>query len=262
MNSRSIRRLPSIAARVIPAGLMIAAALAVPTGPASAQESEIPLLHSATDINDIQSLQRGARNFMNYCSGCHSLTYVRYNRMGADLKIPQPDLANLMFTSTKVGDGIESAMPADAAAEWFGKPPPDLSLIARERGPDYLFSYLKGYYVDSTRPWGVNNLYLPAVAMPHVLASLQGLQKPVYQNEQDAGGSAHMVLVGVETLSAGALSAQEYDVFVRDIVNFLDYCGEPVKAKRQSMGMFVTLFLLVGFVFAYLLKKEYWKDVH
>jgi ubiquinol-cytochrome c reductase cytochrome c1 subunit len=256
MNSRLMKHLLLIAALVIPAGLVSPARLA------SAQQSEIALLHSGTDINDIESLQRGARNFMNYCSGCHSLTYVRYNRMGADLKIPQPDLANLMFTSTKVGDGIESAMPADAAAEWFGKAPPDLSLIARERGPDYLFSYLKGYYVDSTRPWGVNNLYLPAVAMPDVLASLQGLQKPVYQNEQDAGGSAHMVLVGVETLSPGALSAQEYDVFVRDIVNFLDYCGEPVKAKRQSLGIFVTLFLLVGFVFAYLLKKEYWKDVH
>jgi ubiquinol-cytochrome c reductase cytochrome c1 subunit len=248
MNSRLMKRLPIIAV------------LAIPTGLACAQEGEIPLLHSGTDINDIESLQRGARNFMNYCSGCHSLSYVRYNRMGADLKIPQPDLANLMFTSTKVGDGIESAMPADAAADWFGKAPPDLSLIARERGPDYLFSYLKGYYVDSTRPWGVNNL--PAVAMPDVLANLQGLQKPVYQNEPDAGGSAHMVLVGVETLSPGALSAQEYDVFVRDIVNFLDYCGEPVKAKRQSLGIFVTLFLLVGFVFAYLLKKEYWKDVH
>jgi ubiquinol-cytochrome c reductase cytochrome c1 subunit len=256
MNSRLMMRLPLIATLVILAGL------AIPAGPAFAQESEIPLLHSGTDINDIESLQRGARNFMNYCSGCHSLKYVRYNRMGTDLKIPQADLDNLMFTSTKAGDGIESAMPADAAADWFGKTPPDLSLIARERGVDYLFSYLKGYYLDGTRPWGVNNLYLPAVAMPHVLASLQGPQRPVYRNEPDAAGSAHMVLVGVETVSPGALSAQEYDVFVRDIANFLDYCGEPVKAKRQSLGIFVTLFLMVGFVFAYLLKKEYWKDVH
>jgi ubiquinol-cytochrome c reductase cytochrome c1 subunit len=256
MSSRLIKRLRLIAALVIPAGL------ALPAGIAFAQEGEIPLLHSGADINDIESLQRGARNFMNYCSGCHSLKYVRYNRLGTDLKIPPADLANLMFTSTKMGEGIESAMPADAAADWFGKAPPDLSLIARERGVDYLFSYLKGYYLDGTRPWGVNNLYLPAVAMPHVLASLQGPQRPVYHNEPDAAGSAHMVLVGVETVSAGALSAQEYDVFVRDIANFLDYCGEPVKAKRQSLGIFVTLFLLVGFVFAYLLKKEYWKDVH
>src|SRR5579862_8168363 len=251
MNSRLMKR------------LLIVAALAVPAGLASAQESEIPLLHSATDINDIESLQRGARNFMNYCSGCHSLTYVRYNRMAQDLKIPDADLtANLMFTSTKVGDTIVSAMPADAAAEWFGKAPPDLSLIARERSPDYIFSYLKSYYVDATRPWGVNNLYLPSVAMPHVLASLQGTQKPVYKSEKDASGNAHMVLVGVEALSPGSMSAEEYDVFVRDIANFLDYCAEPVKAKRQSLGIFVTLFLLVGFVFTYLLKKEYWKDVH
>jgi len=242
--------------------LLIIAALALPAGFAFAQEDEIAPLHSGTDINDIESLQRGARNFMNYCSGCHSLTYVRYHRLAQDLKIPESDLANLMFTSTKMGDGIVSAMPADAAAEWFGKTPPDLSLIARERGVDYLYSYLKGYYVDDTRPWGVNNLYLPSVAMPHALAGLQGLQKPVYKNEPDASGSARMVLVGVETLSPGALSAQEYDVFVRDIANFLDYCGEPIKAKRQSLGIFVTLFMLVGFVFAYLLKKEYWKDVH
>jgi ubiquinol-cytochrome c reductase cytochrome c1 subunit len=252
MNSRSMKRL-----------LIVAALLAAPAGLVCAQESDIPLLHSGTDINDLGSLQRGARNFMNYCSGCHSLTYVRYNRMAQDLKIPEADLtANLMFTSTKVGDVIVSAMPADAAAEWFGKMPPDLSLIARERSPDYIFSYLKGYYVDATRPWGVNNLYLPSVAMPHVLASLQGSQKPVYQNEKDASGNARMVLVSVEALSPGSLSAQEYDVFVRDIANFLDYCGEPVKAKRQSLGIFVTLFLLVGFVFAYFLKKEYWKDVH
>jgi ubiquinol-cytochrome c reductase cytochrome c1 subunit len=241
--------------------LLITAAL-LPAGVVLAQESEIPLLHSGTDINDVESLQRGARNFMNYCSGCHSLTYVRYNRMAKDLEIPEGELAaNLMFTSTKPFDGILSAMPQDAA-EWFGKQPPDLSLIARERGTDYLYSFLKGFYVDNTRTWGVNNLYLPGAAMPDVLASLQGLQKPVFKNESDAGGSAHMVLVSVDTLAPGSMSPEEYDVFVRDIANFLDYAGEPVKAKRQSLGVFVTLFLLVGFVFAYFLKKEYWKDVH
>jgi ubiquinol-cytochrome c reductase cytochrome c1 subunit len=152
-------------------------------------------------------------------------------------------------------------MPADAA-DWFGKQPPDLSLIARERGADYLYSYLKGYYVDNTRPWGVNNIVLPGTAMPHVLASLQGLQKPVYKKVTDAGGSDRMVLDKVETLTPGTLSPQEYDVFARDIANFLDYAGEPIKAKRQALGVFVTLFLLVGFAFAFLLKKEYWKDVH
>jgi ubiquinol-cytochrome c reductase cytochrome c1 subunit len=251
-----IKRWLLIALALLPAGI------AFPAGSAMAEEGDIPLLHSGADINDTDSLQRGARNFMNYCSGCHSLTYLRYNRMAEDLKIPEPQLGpNLMFTSNKAFDGINSAMPPDAA-EWFGKQPPDLSLMARERGVDYIYSFLKGFYVDNTRMWGVNNIYLPNVAMPDVLADRQGLQKPVFKNEPDANGNAHMVLVGVEKMTAGDLSPQEYDVFVRDIANFLDYAGEPVKAKRQSLGVFVTLYLLVGFVFAYLLKKEYWKDVH
>jgi ubiquinol-cytochrome c reductase cytochrome c1 subunit len=231
-------------------------------GSAVAEEGEIPLLTSGADIKNTESLQRGARNFMNYCSGCHSLKYLRYNRLAADLKIPESELAgNLMFTSDKAFDTINSAMPKDSES-WFGKEPPDLSLIARARGVDYLYSYMKGFYADKTRPWGVNNLYLPSAAMPHVLQELQGSQKPVFKNEPDDRGSARMVLVGVAAMTPGALKPEEYDQFVRDIVNFLDYAGEPVKEKRQSMGVFVTLFLLVFFVFAYLLKKEYWKDVH
>jgi len=231
-------------------------------GTALAEEGGIALLQSGTDIKNTGSLQRGARNFMNYCSGCHSLKYLRYNRMAADLKIPDTELsANLMFTSDKPFDTINSAMPKDSE-EWFGKQPPDLSLMARERGVDYIYSFLKGFYVDKTHTWGVNNLYLPGAAMPHVLAERQGLQKPVFKNEPDDRGSARMVLVGVESMTPGALKPEEYDQFVRDIANFLDYAGEPVKEKRQSMGVFVTLFLLVFFVFAYLLKKEYWKDVH
>jgi ubiquinol-cytochrome c reductase cytochrome c1 subunit len=231
-------------------------------GSAMAEEGEIPLLTSGADIKNTESLQRGARNFMNYCSGCHSLKYLRYNRLAADLKIPESELAgNLMFTSDKAFDTINSAMPKDSES-WFGKEPPDLSLIARARSEDYLYSYMKGFYADKTRPWGVNNLYLPSAAMPHVLQELQGSQKPVFKNEPDDHGSARMVLVGVAAMTPGALKPEEYDQFVRDIVNFLDYAGEPVKEKRQSMGVFVTLFLLVFFVFAYLLKKEYWKDVH
>jgi ubiquinol-cytochrome c reductase cytochrome c1 subunit len=230
-------------------------------GMAAAEEGGIALLESGTDIKNTESLQRGARNFMNYCSGCHSLKYLRYNRLAADLNIPESELVNLMFTSAKAFDTINSAMPQDSEG-WFGRQPPDLSLMARERGADYLYSYLKGFYDDKPRPWGVNNLYLPSAAMPHVLQDLQGLQKPVFKNEPDEHGSARMVLVGVAAMTPGALKPEEYDQFVRDIVNFLDYAGEPVKAKRESMGIFVTLFLLVFFVFAYLLKKEYWKDVH
>ena len=231
-------------------------------GTALAEEGEIRLLESGTDINSIESLQRGARNFMNYCSGCHSLKYLRYNRLAADLKIPDSELAkNLIFTSAKPFEEITTAMPADST-DWFGKQPPDLTLMARERGVDYIYSYLKSFYVDKTRPFGVNNLYLSGTAMPHVLSSLQGLQKPVYKNEQDPHGSAKMVLVGVEAMTPGAMKPEEYDQFVRDIANFLDYAAEPIKATRESMGIFVVLFLLVFFVFARLLKKEYWKDVH
>ena len=232
-------------------------------GSARAEEGDIALLQSGTDIKNTESLQRGARNFMNYCSGCHSLKYLRYNRLAADLKIPESELSgNLMFATDKPFEPINSAMPPTDSETWFGKQPPDLSLIARARGVDYPYSFLKGFYVDKTRPWGVNNLYLPAAAMPHVLQTLQGLQKPVFKNEPDDHGSARMVLVGVDAMTPGALKPEEYDQFVRDIANFLDYAGEPVKEKRQSMGVFVTLFLLVLFVFAYLLKKEYWKDVH
>jgi len=242
--------------------LLLAGIGLLAAGSASAAEGGIPLLKADIDISNTESLQRGARDFMNYCSGCHSMKYLRYNRMAEDLKIPQAELEhNLMFTTEKASDGINSAMPADAAT-WFGKLPPDLSLMGRERGADYIYSYLKGFYVDKARPWGVNNLYLQGVAMPHVLWQLQGLQKPVFKPGPDGAGGTQVELVGVEPMTAGTMKPEEYDRFVRDITNFLDYAGEPIKEKRQSMGVFVILFLLAFFAFAYLLKKEYWKDVH
>jgi ubiquinol-cytochrome c reductase cytochrome c1 subunit len=240
--------------------LVLIALVLLPAGAAMADEGGVQLLRAGTDINDIASLQRGVRNFMSYCSGCHSLKYLRYNRMTADLKMPETLQASLMVTSDKPFDPIVSAMPADSAL-WFGKSPPDLSLEARAKGVDFIYSYLKGFYADKTRAWGVNNMYLPGTAMPHVLADRQGLQEPVFKSEAE-GGASVMVLAGVEPMTSGALKPEEYDQFVRDIVNFLDYAAEPVKAKRQSLGIYVTLFLLVFFVFAYLLKKEYWKDVH
>jgi len=238
--------------------------MAATAASSAAAEEGIALLKADTDITNTDSLQRGARDFMNYCSGCHSMKYLRYNRMAEDLKIPLPELQkNLMFTSDKSFDGINSAMPPDAVT-WFGKQPPDLSLIARARegGPNYIYSYLHGFYADKTRLWGVNNLYLQATAMPHVLGKLQGLQKPVFKPGSDAGGGAQVELVGVEPMTPGTMKPEEYDQFCRDIANFLDYAAEPIKAKRQSMGVFVMLFLAAFFVFAYLLKKEYWKDVH
>jgi ubiquinol-cytochrome c reductase cytochrome c1 subunit len=244
-------------------GILIAAALSAAglfAGAAMAEEG-LSLPSAGTDIKNVQSLQRGARNFMNYCSGCHSMKYVRYNRMAADLKIPEAELSALMFSPTaKPFDTIDTGMPPDAQT-WFGKQPPDLSLMARARGVDYIYAYLKDYYVDKNRLWGVNNLVLPGTAMPDVVASLQGLQKPVFKNET-VDGNATMVLVGVEQLTKGSMTPEEYDGFARDTANFLDYAGEPIKAKRESMGVFVILFLLVFFAFAYMLKKEYWKDVH
>jgi ubiquinol-cytochrome c reductase cytochrome c1 subunit len=238
------------------------AALLLPAGAVFAQEGGIQLLRAGTDINNKDSLQRGARNFMNYCSGCHSLQYLRYIRMGQDLEIPPAELqADLMFTSDKPFDMVNSAMPA-AAEQWFGKRPPDLSLVARAKGVDYVYSFLHGFFQDKTRPWGVNNLYLANASMPHVLQRLQGLQKPVFKHETGEGGEAKMVLTGVDVMTPGSMTPEQYDEFVRDIVNFLDYAAEPIKASRQSMGVFVILFLLVFFAFAYLLKKEYWKDVH
>ena len=247
--------------RLVLAASMAMAALG-PVRMALAQEGEVALQRSGADIADTASLQRGARNFMNYCSGCHSLKYLRYNRMAADLKIPAAELAaNLMFTSDHAVDEIVSAMPADSE-KWFGKRPPDLSLVARAKGVDYVYSFLKGFYVDSTRLWGVNNMYLSNAAMPFVLQPLQGLQKPVFKSEAGDNGSARMVLSDLELMTPGSMKPEEYDQFVRDIANFLDYAAEPIKAKRQALGIYVILFLIVFFVFAFLLKKEYWKDVH
>jgi ubiquinol-cytochrome c reductase cytochrome c1 subunit len=242
--------------------LTLVAALLLPTGVALAEEGGMELMHAGTDISDMQSLQRGARNFMNYCSGCHSLKYLRYNRIAQDLQMPPAALAaDLMLTSDKPFDMVVSAMPADSE-QWFGKRPPDLSLIARAKGLDFVYSFLHGFYADKSRLWGVNNLYMPNASMPHVLQKLQGLQNPVFRHESAGGPEAKMVLTGVEMMAPGAMKPEEFDGFVRDLVNFLDYAAEPIKARRQFLGIFVILFLLVFFIFAYLLKKEYWKDVH
>ncbi|MDE1923002.1 MAG: cytochrome c1 [Gammaproteobacteria bacterium] len=243
--------------------LLLITAFILPGGAAMAQDAGFPLQHADTNINDIQSLQRGARDFMNYCSGCHSLQYLRYNRVAKDLRIPPATMASdLMFTSHKPFDHIVSAMPAADAVTWFGKQPPDLTLESRYQSVDFIYSFLKGFYADKTRVWGVNNLYFPNVGMPFVLAPLAGVQKPVYKSVTDSSGQAHLELIGVAPMSPGSMTPAQYDRFVRDIANFLDYTAEPIKAQRESMGIFVTLFLLVFFAFAYLLKKEYWKDVH
>lgn len=213
------------------------------------------------DIGNQASLQRGARNFMNYCSGCHSAKYVRYNQLGRDLGLTEQQLIdNLMFTAVKPTETIDIAMrPADAQ-RWFGQAPPDLSLITRAKGVDYVYNFLRGFYVDPKRPLGVNNLMLPNASMPHVLWSLQGLQRAVYEEHEHEGVKTQQ-FKGFELERAGTLKPAEYDEFVRDTVNFLAYIGEPVKQQRESLGVLVIAFLVVFGLFAYLLKQEIWKDV-
>lgn len=210
-------------------------------------------------VASLPSLQRGARNFMSYCAGCHSLKYMRYSRMATDLKI---DDALLEKDLIQPGDNkssyiIGSLAPADGEA-WFGKAPPDLSLITRAKGTEYVYQFLKTFYADTGVPTGVNNLALPSTAMPHVLAELQGVQTAAFKNGPLPG---EKVFAGFAPGVPGHLSAAEYDDFVRDIVNFLDYVGEPTQLARESLGIWVVLFLLAFTGVAYLLKQEYWKDV-
>ena len=222
--------------------------------------------HANNDVTNLASLQRGARNFMSYCSGCHSLKYVRYSRLGQDLGIPEDQLEQFLVPpDAKATDYILTTMPAADAEAWFGKAPPDLSLIARARGTDYLYQFLKTFYVDPTKPTGVDNLALAGTAMPHVLSELEGLKRPVYRNEERPGENGPVVekvFDHFEQVAPGRMSAEEYDTFVRDIVNFLDYVGEPTQVKRRTLGVWVVLFLLVFTWLAWLMKKEYWKDVH
>jgi ubiquinol-cytochrome c reductase cytochrome c1 subunit len=223
--------------------------------------------HAEVDVANKSALQRGARNFMNYCVGCHSLKYERYSRMGQDLGIP-PELLEkyLVPAGDKPANYILTTMPAADAEVWFGKAPPDLSLMARARGPDYIYRLFKTYYVDPTRPTGANNLQLPAIAMPAVLSELEGLKKPVFKSVEKRGEdgktTTEQVFDHFEQVAPGRMNAEEYDAFVRDTVAFLSYVGEPAQLQRHALGIWVVLFLLVFTWLAWLMKKEYWKDVH
>jgi ubiquinol-cytochrome c reductase cytochrome c1 subunit len=214
---------------------------------------------AGNDVGNIASLQRGARNFMNYCAGCHSAKYVRYNSIAKDLELTEDQvIENLMFNAEKTFETIEASMPADAAARWFGQPPPDMSLIARARGTDYIFSFLKGFYLDSDSPTGVDNLHLPGTSMPHVLWELQGFQRAVFES---SGTGSDPIFSHFDSASSGAISPEDYDAFVRDTVNFLEYISEPVRATRRVLGVWVLMFLVVFLIIATMLKNQIWKDV-
>lgn len=232
--------------------LFSAAALAAAGGPVE---------QAGNDLSDRASLQRGAQLYMNYCAGCHSLKYLRYSRLGEDLGLTEEEvMQNLNFTGAKYGEQIQVSMSHADGEKWFGKMPPDLSLIARVRESDWVYTYLKSFYLDESRPLGWNNKLFPNVSMPNPLWELQGLQHAEYGEPDAATGERHPERLVVT--SAGRLSAQEFDQVARDITNFLEYAGEPAVLKRQALGIWVILFL-VGLTFlAWLLKQEYWSDVH
>jgi ubiquinol-cytochrome c reductase cytochrome c1 subunit len=262
--------------RLLVVGAGLIASAVVLSGPVRAAEEEKEAkglgsdwqhTQAKVDVEDKASLQRGARNFAQYCLGCHSLKYERWSRMAQDLDVPVELLQKeVMPPDAKPSDYVQTSMPAKDAQDWFGKTPPDLSLIARSRGVDYLYQLWTTYYVDPSRPTGVNNLRLPAIAMPDILSDLEGLKRPVYKNVEtkDADGKTHteQVFDHFEIIAPGRLTPAEYDEFVRDTVNFLSYVGEPSQAARRHLGVWVVLFLLVFTWLAWLLKKEYWKDVH
>jgi len=238
-------------------GALVALLLCALGGAALAQE-EAELESAQNNVADTASLQRGAKYFVNYCLGCHSAKYVRYNRLAKDLQLTDQQLVeNLMFTGERPFDTMAIGARPEDQARWFGRQPPDLSLIARSRGPDYLYTFLRSFYADPTKPTGVNNVVLPGTAMPHVLWELQGVQKAKFKASERGEE-----FEGFELIRAGALQPEEYDEVVRDIVNFLDYIGEPIQRERVALGIRVIGFLLVFWLIAYLLKKEIWKDVH
>jgi ubiquinol-cytochrome c reductase cytochrome c1 subunit len=266
----------SMRIRLIRMGMVLLAGLAV-AGTAAAAEEEAAAAgeHGAeagvnwqawtagNEVKNTASLQRGAANFVNYCSGCHSLKYMRWSRLATDLDISDKLLAEqLLPEGVKPTDYITAGFPKADAEAWFGKQPPDLSLVARARGTDWVYRFLKGFYADPSRATGTNNLVLDGASMPAVLSGLEGVKAVVFAEHGESGGHAGKAVERFEPLATGSLSPEQFDGFVRDTVNFLDYVGDPSQVARRSIGIWAVLFLLVFTGFAWLLKKEYWKDVH
>ncbi len=215
---------------------------------------------SNANLSDLGSLRDGAKVYFNYCSGCHSLNLLRYSRIAEDLQLSEAEvMQNLNFTGANFGDRIPPTMsPADGKA-WFGAAPPDLSLMARAKGVDYVYNYLKSFYLDSSRSIGWNNTVFPNSSMPNALWELQGVQTAKFK---PAEGGNPAEFAGFDLHQAGKLNPQEFDLVARDVANFLQYAAEPAAMQRKSIGIWVILFLAVFTLLAYFLKQEYWKDVH
>ncbi len=220
--------------------------------------AEVELEDADVDLTDVQSLERGAKNYVTYCLGCHSAKYIRYEKIAIDFGIDEDKvLKDIAPLGAGIYDQMNSAMNHKDSEKWFGTYPPDLSLIARVRGADWLYTYLKSFYSDPERPYGVNNLVFEDVGMPNVLWQLQGEQTAVIKKIDGKDVITKLVSKG-----NGKMSEKEFDRFVNDLVNFLVYIGEPVQLERKSMGKYVLFYILLFTVVAYLLKREYWKDIH
>jgi ubiquinol-cytochrome c reductase cytochrome c1 subunit len=221
------------------------------------------------DLEDKASLQRGAQVFANYCMGCHSTKFARYNRVARDLGIPEELMEeNLIFAETRIGNLMEIAMRPEDSKKWFGATPPDLTLVARVRGADWVYTYLRSFYEDASRPYGVNNAVFKDVGMPHVLEGLQGRQvmgtAPVVVGfDPLTGRELYEEKEGVLYLTEkGKLDQKAFDGTVADLTNFLVYMGEPIALQRQNIGYWVLLFLVILFIPVYYLNREYWRDIH
>lgn len=243
---------------VVGASLLASAAGTVLAAGTSAE------LEHFTPVRTDKALQRGAKVFVNYCMGCHSADYHRYSHFARDAGLSdQAVVENLIFTTdadgepSKVGSLMFNNMSEDYSKQAFGAVPPNLALTARSRGVDWLYTYMKSFYFDDSRPLGANNKVYPNVGMPHALADLQGWQKPVYESDGKGGKE----FVGFQQLTAGSQTPEEYDDTITDLVSFLDYLGDPNREARHSLGIKVMLFLFLFLIIAVLLKKEYWKDV-
>jgi ubiquinol-cytochrome c reductase cytochrome c1 subunit len=244
----------NVIARLAGAVLVLAATQGFAAGGAALEHADI-------DPGNIASLQRGARNFMNYCSGCHSAQYVRFSTIGRDLELSDEQLSeNLMFNAEKTFETINVSMPDAAAGRWFGVAPPDLSLIGRAKGADYIYSFLKGFYVEPDSPTGVNNTVLAGTSMPHVLWELQGFQRAVFTEHTEEGVTTRH-FEHFKPLTEGSLDAEGFDEFVRDTVNFLVYIAEPIRSERRTLGVWVIMYLIFFWIIAVMLKKQIWKDV-
>lgn len=242
---------------------LVACLLLVTSTWVSGAGNGVTLDEANIDLNDRAAIKRGAKLFVTYCNNCHSASFMRYQRIGNDLGMTDEEVtAELITTGGKVGDTMDVAMDREDAKRWFGAAPPDLSVISRARGEDWLYTYLRSFYRDDSRPWGVNNTVFPDVGMPHVLWELQGLQEPVWETVDTGNGSSRQVMSGLQIVEPGRLSEEDYNNAVRDLVSFLAYLGEPSKLQRLALGKWVILFLVVFLILTYLLKKEYWKDIH